>query len=59
MPKQLNNINPKTQQLDLFKDVKPQPKSLEKKMRDKTNSKKWLIVNYQPVSLFSLKHQDR
>ena len=58
MPKQLNNTDPQTKQLDLFKDVKPQPKSLEKKGRAKTNLEKWLTVYYQPVSLFTLKRSD-
>ena len=58
MPKQSNNVDPKTQQLDLFEDVKPQPKSLETKSSLKTNSEKWLTVHYQPVSFFSLKRSD-
>lgn len=58
MPKQSNNIDPQTQQLDLFKDAELQPKSLEKKSRSKTDSKKWLTVHYHPVSLFSLKRSD-
>ena len=69
MPKQSNNIDPQTQQLDLFKDVKPQPKSSKIKDTSIESSpslvgeglgerSKWLTVHYQPVSLFSLKRSD-
>ena len=56
--KKLQQTNTEPRQLDLFQDIKPQPKSLEIKNKDKTISKQWLTVHYQPVSLFSLKRSD-
>jgi hypothetical protein len=56
--KKLQQINTEPRQLDLFQDVKPQPKLLEIKNKDETISKQWLTVHYQPVSLFSLKRSD-
>ena len=69
MPKRSNNIDSQTRQLDLFKDVKPQPKSSKIKDTSIESSprlaeeglgerSKWLTVQYQPVSLFSLKRSD-